>query len=133
MLKTLILIFSLESGLIPGHDVSLYIVPEHQELINVSITNYVDMEFGLEAFKYFKFSGGMTSYAWPNKNRLEMYPFRMDYSLGASFHYKAFELGYGHGCFHTVIPNLDRSPLPKLDSGNDRFYINITMRKNLFD
>ncbi len=137
-LKTLVLSFSLEAGLMPGHEVSLFTVPEGKSSINSEHTTYSDLKFKLDIGKYFYAFGGATSYQWPVRDQINFYPFRMDCIAGVGFKYKAFEAGWIRECFHPVMPNADLIeishglPFGKIDSGDSRFFVKVECSKQLF-
>ncbi len=132
-LKTLVLSFSLEGGLIPGHEVSMYQVPQYQTILDVRKTYYSDMSCNLDIYKYFYLTGGITSYQWGVKTEAGFYPFRMDYQFGTGVKYKAVTLGYYHGCRHHIAPNVQIQPFPRIDSGHDQFFVRLEIKKKLFE
>jgi hypothetical protein len=133
-LKSFNLESSIEFGMIPGHNLSLYKIPEYNLNINISQTYYADLQERLDITKYAFISGGLTSYFLTWKTfQADFYPLRMDFNFGVGFKYKYLEIGYKHGCFHPIAPNIYAIPLPKIDASQDNFYIKATINNKLFN
>lgn len=131
-LKTLFLTFSLEGGMIPGYDVTMFVVPEKQTTLDIRRSWYSDMQCRLDIYKYFYIGGGITSYQWNIRSEANFYPFRLDYQLCAGVKYKNFELGYYNGCFHPIAPNTAIIPYGKIDTGHHRIFAKVKIKKQLF-
>lgn len=127
LLANIIMSGVLQFGIIPGHQMSLYNLNYMQECLNVDQTIFVDYTARADVFKYGFLTGGFSSYSLAANKGLDFYPFRQDYTLGAGFQYKNFEIGYFHGCYHPIAPNVLEILPYKIDSGNDQFYIKIKM------
>ena len=139
-LKTLILSFSLEGGLIPGGPtLTLYTIYNGKTSINTNINTYSDMRFTLDFGKYFYVFGGMISYQWPKRGEVNFYPFRLDYQIGAGAKYKSIEIGIGRYCDHGLMPNADLTALvhgeefSKLDIGYFKIFAKVEIKKQLFN
>jgi hypothetical protein len=140
-LKTLILSFAIEGGIIPGHDMEMYpmdyMFPIEasygtREIVNIDRSFYTEMSCDMEIWKHFYINGGMTAYEWSTKIGFESYPFRMDYLFGAGFKYKSIQIGYAHECMHPIAPNEIIFPYGKIDAAYDRVFIKAEIKKNLF-
>ena len=117
---------SLELGVIPSHDLSLYDLSEaNQKILNINTTYYADYEAKLSISKYFYIAGGMTAYML-NETATAFYPFRVDFQAGAGARYKAFEIGIAHGCYHPICPDETKLPLPNINSAQTRFFVKIS-------
>jgi hypothetical protein len=136
LLKTIILSMSLEGGLIPGHNVSMYplSLDESYEspMFYTSTTAYSGMSFSIDLAKYFYFSGNITTYQWAKKDEVNFYPFRLDFITGAGVKFKSISLGWTHGCYHPIAPNINIFPYGKIDSSYERVFAKIEIRKELF-
>jgi hypothetical protein len=120
----------LQLGIIPGHTMAMYGTVDNMVALDVQRTYFVDYQARAEVFKYGFLTGGFTSYSMPFLRGANFYPFRVDYTLGAGLRTKNLELGWAHGCFHPIAPNLAVYPLPKVDSGYDQFYVKVFMGKS---
>jgi hypothetical protein len=121
--KMISLVYSVELGLIPGHDVSMYVVPKEQTMLNVGLTLYADFNTELKITKYAFVSGGLQAFSLAKKNEANMYPIRMDYTMGAGLRYGVLEAGWRHECYHPIAPSVKIVPFPRIDSSKDIFYI----------
>lgn len=133
-LKSLILSFALEGGMIPGHEIALvnnFSLIEKSTL-NIKRSFYSDMKFAIDFGKYFYADGGITSYQWVHKGGTDFFPFRMDYQVGAGVKYKSLQIGYAHDCFHPVMPYMVIPAYEKLDVSYHRIFARIEIRKALF-
>jgi hypothetical protein len=131
LLKIFALSSTIELGFIPGHDMSLFEIPDYQLHINIAQTYYFDYHAELDITKYAFIEGGITSFSIPYTGDASFYPIRVDYDLGAGLRYKCLEAGWRHGCFHPIAPNVSNMPLPKIDAHQDAFYIKATIGKPL--
>jgi hypothetical protein len=133
-LKTLIMSFMLEGGVIPGHEVSLYPVDDytHQSSIDFRQSCYVDMSTKIRC-KYAYLSGGVTAWEWACKQAGNFYPFRMDFQLEVAVTIGALTIGTGHGCYHPVLPEANVAPYGKLDAGSSRVFVRVEIEKHLFN
>jgi hypothetical protein len=133
-LNTLILAFSFQGGLIPTNNVSLYPISQEQIITDIKIDRsyYTDLQIDLEAFKYFHFIGGMTSYQWGNGRFTSFYPFRMDFNIGAEITYKSFTVGYAHACFHPISPSRQMFD-GVIDALYDNFYFRVKIKRQIFN
>jgi hypothetical protein len=128
-----ILTSTFEGGIIPGHEVSLYEIPDEQQELNVKRSFYTDMQIKLDFGKLLYVSGGMTAYEWGMKKiSASYYPFRMDFLFGTGIHWGALTLGYAHGCFHPVMPNVAIAYQGKIDAGQDRIFVKAEISNKLF-
>jgi hypothetical protein len=125
------LTMDIEAGLIPGHAVSLYPTTDLQEIVNLDLSFYTDMEFKA-AWRYGYVSGGMTAYEWADRREIRNFiPFRMDYLMGAGLTFGGVTIGWAHGCFHRVLPGAMIYPYGGIDSGYDRIFIKAEISKKL--
>lgn len=123
-IKMLLLSYSLEMGFIPGHGISLFDVTSYQNYINISTSYYTTFQAELEIHKIFFINNEITSYVFSEKFKFaRFYPIRVDYRFSTGFRYKKIELGYAHGCYHAVSPNVIISALPLIDASHSRYYI----------
>ena len=120
----------LQLGYMPGHTISLYEIPADHQYIDVSHTWVCDYQATARIFKIGFIAGGMTAYSLSTSNITDYYPIRMDFSMGAGLRRGPWEIGWAHGCYHPIAPNVVTMPLPKIDSGNDMFYIKIKIGKD---
>lgn len=133
LLTPAVLTSTFEGGIIPGHEVSLYEVPDEQELLNVKRSFYTDMQLKLDFGKLLYVTGGMTAYEWGMKKiSARYYPFRMDFLFGAGVRWHDLTFGYAHGCFHAVMPNVAIAYQGKIDAGYDRVFIKAEISQKLF-
>jgi hypothetical protein len=133
LLLPVILTSTFEGGIIPGHEISLYEVPDEQQQLNVKRSFYTDMQLHLDFGKLFYISGGMTAYEWGMKKvSVEYYPFRMDFLFGMGVKWKTLTFGYAHGCFHAVMPNVAIAYQGKIDAGQDRVFVKAEISQKLF-
>ena len=119
----------LQLGYMPGHTMSLYEIPTDHQYIDVSHTWVFDYQATARLFKIGFITGGMTSYSLSTSSIVEYYPIRMDFDIGAGLRYGPLEIGWFHGCYHPIAPNTEIIPLPRIDSGNDFFYVKVKMGK----
>ena len=127
--KLFLLSSTVELGVIPGHDLSLFQVPDYQVNLNVAQTYYSDLQATLDIAKYGFVTSGVTAYSLLRRTDANFYPFRVDFQLGAGLRYKAFEAGWIHGCYHPIAPDEYAVPLPKIDAAQDRFYVKCQIGK----
>lgn len=119
----------LRLGLIPGHDLSMYLIPDHQEWLNINTTYYIDYDIKINIHRYFEIHGGMTSFSFKTMDGLDFYPLRMDYKFGISLEYNCLSIQYDYGCFHPITPLCSSSPLPKLDAAQHNISIKCIIGK----
>ena len=136
LLETLCTVLALscnvELGYIPGHDLSLYSLEDtHKSVLNIDHTGYADFQAKLSITKYAEINGGITSFVFPVRDKVEGYPYRMDFNIGAELHYKNVSVGCEQRCYHPIAPNINTLPLPRLDSSNNRFYVKVTLGSTL--
>jgi hypothetical protein len=128
LLSGLLLSGVLQFGLIPGHSMAEYGQVDQMTILDAQHTVFVDYQATARYGMLFV-TGGFTSYSLPARQGVDFYPFRADYVYGAGLRRGPIELGYSHGCYHPIAPNMVIYPLPKIDSGYDQFYIKIKMGK----
>jgi hypothetical protein len=119
----------LQLGYMPGHTMSLYTIPTEHQYIDVSHTWVADYQATARLFKIGFITGGMTAYSLSTSNIVDYYPLRMDFDIGAGLRRGPWEIGWHHGCFHPIAPNCETMPLPRIDAGQDLFYVKIKMGK----
>lgn len=129
LFNTLFFWSSLYLGIIPGHQLSMYKIPEHQEWLVINQTYLADFKFNVTIKKYIEIYGGVTTFTFKTGNGLDFYPFRSDYQSGISLKYSFIKLSYDYGCYHPLTPLCDKSPLPKLDASQQRIGIEFQIGK----
>ena len=120
----------LQLGYMPGHTMSLYTIPTEHQYIDVSHTWVADYQATARLFKIGFITGGMTAYSLSTSNIVDYYPLRMDFDIGAGLRRGPWEIGWHHGCFHPIAPNCETMPLPRIDAGQDLFYVKVFMGKS---
>jgi hypothetical protein len=58
-------------------------------------------------------------------------PFRCDFLIGGSFHFKNFSIGLSHECNHDIVTNMDFHIYNGWEAGFDKAYINYTIPINI--
>ena len=117
----------LQLGYMPGHTMSLYMIPTDHQYIDVSHTWVADYQATARLFKIGFITGGMTAYSLSTSNIIDYYPLRMDFDIGAGLRKGFWEIGWQHGCYHPIAPNVEIMPMPRIDSGSNFFYIKVKM------
>jgi hypothetical protein len=117
----------LQFGLVPGHNLCLFKIPDYTDNIYIGQTYIVDYQATANILKVGFLTGGFTSYQWATPAKINFYPYRIDYAFGAGLKYKTWEAGWKHGCFHAIACNVSELPLPKLDLSQDYFYMKVEM------
>jgi hypothetical protein len=129
---------SLEGGIIPGHGIALYPISlsdsYESPTIHTELSTYTTMGFKLKMAKILYINGDISAFEWAMKPITDaaFYPFRVDFNIGAGFQYRALTIGWNHGCFHPIAPNINISPYGKIDAGYQRFFIRAEIKKELF-
>ncbi len=131
--KIFLLSTSIDMGVMPGHDMTMYdAVTTQNGSLRVNQAFYTDYSTDLCISKYFCASGGMRCYFFSERaSILEFYPFRMDFHFGGSLMYKIFEVGIKHECDHPIAPSANHCPLPEIDFHQDRFYGKAVIDENI--
>jgi hypothetical protein len=127
LLANIIVSGVLQLGYMPGHTMSLYAIPTEHQYIDVSHTWVADYQATARLFKIGFVTGGMTAYSLSTSNIVDYYPIRMDFDIGAGLRWKVWEVGWSHGCYHPIAPNVETMPTPRIDLGSDMFYIKVKM------
>ena len=115
----------LQLGIVPGNQMALYSHLNNREMPILACDQTIFVDYQCEAIicKYIFLNGGFTSYSLKEVNGFDFYPFRQDYIFGGGLQYGIFRLVYLHGCYHGIFPNMNEIPFPKIDGGNDRYYL----------
>ena len=128
---------TVELGVIPGHDVSLYDMssynPSPNKICNVYTNQvfYTGFRSELDITKYIFINGELISYELGTKTAFNFYPIRIDFKIGGGLRYKWFEIGVNHSCYHPLAPNVLEIPRPKIDVNENVFYTNIKRNDSL--
>jgi hypothetical protein len=135
LLKSLILVFSIEGGYMPNSalisNIGTFLNPYGISIRNNRET-YVDMQSGIEIMKLITVSGGMRSYQSPVFGRKLFYPFRMDFNVNAELKYRGISIGYHHGCDHSFTPFVNQEVEGKIDYAINRIFLRAEIRKAVF-
>lgn len=121
----------LRLGIMSGHDMSEYRVPDSLGLIDTKQTTIADFKVETVFGKYVFANGGFVCYSLPARHKFGVYPFRQDYTFSFGLKWKFLSLGTFHGCYHPLSPYLRNSPLPKIDCSQDEIFLEAKNQKKI--
>lgn len=123
LLSGILLSGTIQVGVAPGHQMALYTHLDDMPILDPSYTNVAKVNIEAVFWGHAFLEGGFTSYSLKEvKEVFAFYPFRQDYTLGGGLQWRDFRLGYFHGCYHSIAPNMTILPFPKIDGLNSRIY-----------
>lgn len=126
LLKMFLLTYSLEAGLIPEQSICLYDEATYPfaNVIKQRDAFYFEYENTIR-YKTVWVSGGLTAFSLKSSKSSFFTPVRADFAFGAGVTVEFITVGFEHGCYHPVAPNMPRFPLPKIDYAYNRMFVRI--------
>jgi hypothetical protein len=123
LLSNIVVSTVLRFGMMNGHDMAEYCHLDNlNDILLTDRTVIINFQAEAVLWKYGFVDGGFASYSLPAREGFDFYPFRQDYVYACGVQRGIFRLGWFHGCYHSLGPDMPSLPLPRIDCSQDEFY-----------